>query len=59
MISSATLESLWTLRECEYFGEIGGGWALMGNRVCLLNYRDDGVTPYFTFWADGLKKEKV
>ncbi|KAF9467240.1 translationally-controlled tumor protein [Collybia nuda] len=27
--------------------------------VALLNYRDDGVTPYFTFWKDGLKEVKL
>ncbi|KAJ1835822.1 hypothetical protein IWW55_000882 [Coemansia sp. RSA 2706] len=27
--------------------------------VALLNYREDGVTPYFTFFRDGLKEEKV
>lgn len=27
--------------------------------VVLLNYRDDGVTPYVTIWKHGLKKEKV
>jgi len=27
--------------------------------VALLNYREDGVTPYFTFWKDGLKEEKL
>ncbi|EIW76143.1 translationally controlled tumor-associated [Coniophora puteana RWD-64-598 SS2] len=26
--------------------------------VALLNYREDGVTPYFTFWKDGLKETK-
>ncbi|KAK1236626.1 hypothetical protein PQX77_000178 [Marasmius sp. AFHP31] len=26
--------------------------------VALLNYREDGVTPYFTFWKDGLKEIK-
>lgn len=25
--------------------------------VALLNYREDGVTPYFTMWKDGLKGE--
>lgn len=24
----------------------------------LLNYRDDGVTPYFTFFMDGMRAEK-
>src|SRR4051794_36760483 len=28
------------------------------NRVALLNYREDGVTPYFIFWKHGLKGEK-
>jgi len=27
--------------------------------VALLNFREDGVTPYFTFWKDGLKEEKM
>ncbi|KAI9325693.1 translationally controlled tumor protein [Zopfochytrium polystomum] len=27
--------------------------------VVLLNYREDGVTPYLTFFKDGLKAEKV
>ncbi|CAO3646866.1 unnamed protein product [Cunninghamella blakesleeana] len=27
--------------------------------VALLNYRSDGVTPYFTFFKDGLKQTKV
>ena len=27
--------------------------------VALLNYRSDGVTPYFTFWKDGLKQTKL
>ncbi len=27
--------------------------------VALLNYREDGVTPYFTFFKDGLKEEKI
>ncbi|KAN0131323.1 Mss4-like protein [Lactarius tabidus] len=27
--------------------------------VALLNYREDGITPYFTFWKDGLKKIKL
>lgn len=26
--------------------------------VALLNYREDGSTPYFTFWKDGLKEVK-
>jgi len=27
--------------------------------VALLNYREDGITPYFTFWKDGLKSVKL
>merc|ERR1711939_900446 len=27
--------------------------------VALLNYREDGVMPYFTFWKDGLKEVKL
>jgi hypothetical protein len=27
--------------------------------VALLNYRSDGITPYFTFWKDGLKEQKL
>jgi hypothetical protein len=23
--------------------------------VALLNYREDGVTPFFTFWKNGLR----
>jgi len=27
--------------------------------VALLNYREDGITPYFTFWKHGLKEVKL
>ncbi|RVD87579.1 uncharacterized protein DFL_001804 [Arthrobotrys flagrans] len=27
--------------------------------VLLLNYREDGITPYFTIWKDGLSEMKV
>ncbi len=27
--------------------------------IVLLNYREDGVTPYLTFFKDGLKVEKL
>ncbi|KDR83697.1 hypothetical protein GALMADRAFT_236035 [Galerina marginata CBS 339.88] len=27
--------------------------------VALLNYREDGVTPYFTFWKHGTKQVKL
>jgi len=29
------------------------------NRVVLLNYREDGTTPYIVAWKHGLKEEKV
>jgi hypothetical protein len=28
-------------------------------RVVLLNYREDGITPYITIWKYGLSEEKV
>lgn len=27
--------------------------------IALLNYRENGTTPYFTFWKDGVKEVKV
>ncbi|PPQ72577.1 hypothetical protein CVT26_003708 [Gymnopilus dilepis] len=27
--------------------------------VALLNYREDGITPYFTFWKHGTKQIKL
>ncbi|KAG6828405.1 hypothetical protein H0H92_008147 [Tricholoma furcatifolium] len=27
--------------------------------IALLNYRPDGITPYFTFWKDGLQEQKL
>ncbi|CAE6394760.1 unnamed protein product [Rhizoctonia solani] len=27
--------------------------------ILLLNYREDGITPYFTIWKDGLKEVKL
>lgn len=27
--------------------------------VCLLNYREDGITPFMTVWKAGLSEEKV
>ncbi|KAI8642252.1 translationally-controlled tumor protein [Parasitella parasitica] len=27
--------------------------------VALLNYREDGIIPYFTFFKDGVKEEKL
>lgn len=28
-------------------------------RVVLLNYREDGITPYITIWKHGLSETKV
>jgi hypothetical protein len=28
-------------------------------RIVLMNYREDGVTPYIIVWQHGLKGEKV
>jgi hypothetical protein len=28
-------------------------------RIILLNYREDGVTPFVTIWKDGLSQMKV
>ena len=28
-------------------------------RVVLLNYREDGITPFVTVWKHGVKEEKV
>lgn len=27
--------------------------------IALLNFREDGITPYFTFWSDGMKEQKL
>jgi len=27
--------------------------------IALLNFREDGTTPYFTFWKDGLREMKL
>lgn len=29
------------------------------HRIALLNYREDGVTPFITFWKHGLEEMKV
>jgi len=36
-----------------------GGSMDPSGMVLLLNYREDGVTPFFTIWKDGLKGIKV
>ena len=30
-----------------------------GSMYVLVNYREDGITPYATFWKDGLEEYKV
>ncbi|KAJ7498876.1 translationally controlled tumor protein [Mycena latifolia] len=42
----------------DYEFYIGGSMNPDG-MVALLNYREDGVTPYLTFWKDGLKEIKL
>jgi len=32
---------------------------LRAHRIALLNFREDGTTPYLTFWKHGLSEEKV
>lgn len=44
--------------ECEY-ADGTGGTRLIEYRVVLLNYREDGVTPYVTVWKHGLDEMKV
>jgi hypothetical protein len=29
------------------------------SRIVLLNYREDGITPYIIVWKHGLREEKV
>ncbi|KAH8673909.1 Mss4-like protein [Xylariales sp. PMI_506] len=43
--------------EC-YIGEAGPS-AEDDQQVILLNYRDDGITPFFTYWKHAMKAEKV
>ncbi|UZJ51549.1 hypothetical protein CBS101457_000869 [Exobasidium rhododendri] len=38
-----------------YTGESGN----VDGMVALLNYREDGTTPYLIFWKDGLKEQKI
>jgi len=42
----------------DYDFYIGEGMNVDG-MVALLNFREDGITPYFTFWKDGLKERKL
>jgi hypothetical protein len=30
-----------------------------GGMVALLSYRNDGITPFLTFWKDGLTEENL
>ena len=34
-------------------------YMLMGFRVILMNYREDGTTPFVTVWKHGLSEMKV
>jgi hypothetical protein len=34
-------------------------YANLDFRVVLLNYREDGTTPYVTIWKHGVKEMKV
>ena len=38
---------------------IGRAWLTAFPRVVLLNYREDGVTPYVVVWKHGVKEVKV
>lgn len=29
------------------------------SRLVFVNYREDGMTPYFTFWKHGMNEMKV
>jgi hypothetical protein len=43
-----------------YHGEGGGDHIGEGKAMlALLNYREDGITPYFSFWKHGLTEMKV
>lgn len=35
------------------------GEMLVEGMAALLDFREDGVTPYMLFWKDGLEEEKV
>lgn len=55
-------ESPWTQTECEFhcfhhYIEII--LLTVTLRVVLMNYREDGTTPFVTVWKHGLKAEKV
>lgn len=45
--------------ECECFLLCRLDVTLICCRVVLLNYREDGTTPYVVVWKHGLKEEKV
>ena len=32
---------------------------IVNGMVVLMDFREDGVTPYMLFWKDGLQEEKV
>lgn len=49
-------ELLGKFKDLEFF--MGESFSPDG-QIALLNYREDGVTPYFTLWKDGLKSQKI
>jgi hypothetical protein len=51
------LQILDTFKDWQFFyGESG----IDGNgMVALMNYREDGITPYMLFFKDGVVEEKV
>ena len=51
------LQILDTFKDWEFFyGESGMD---EGGMVALMNYREDGITPYMLFFKDGIVEEKV
>lgn len=37
------------------FNQLNG----FSHRLVFVNYREDGMTPYFTFWKHGMNEMKV
>ena len=51
------MQILDTFKDWEFFyGESGMDG---GGMVALMNYREDGITPYMLFFKDGIVEEKV
>jgi hypothetical protein len=55
------LENLWTPMECEWLRcySIAISYSPLAHRVVLMNYREDGVTPFVTIGKHGLTEMKV